>query len=104
MRKATNWERYFKKQMGDPEMKALVEEELKGLRVGLQPGTLPPQRRSGRPPRARPRSPGRARASKPVEALPAYQRAVAPAASAVSEASAKVGPGGSCLERGEAGT
>ena len=44
MRKATNWERYFQKQMGDPEMKALVEEELKALRVGLQLATLRQQK------------------------------------------------------------
>ena len=44
MRKATNWERYFQKQMGDPEMKALVAEELKALRVGLQLATLRQQK------------------------------------------------------------
>ena len=36
MRKATSWDRYFQKQMGDPEMKRLVEEELKALRVGVE--------------------------------------------------------------------
>lgn len=40
MRKATNWDRYFQKQMDDPEMKALVEEELKALRVGVQLAAL----------------------------------------------------------------
>ncbi len=36
MKKVTNWNLYFKKQMSDPEMESLVEEELKGLRVGAQ--------------------------------------------------------------------
>ena len=44
MKKVTNWDRYFQKQMGDPEMKALVEEELKALRVGLQLATLRQQK------------------------------------------------------------
>ncbi|OGK81994.1 MAG: hypothetical protein A2X52_15305 [Candidatus Rokubacteria bacterium GWC2_70_16] len=44
VRKATNWDRYFQKQMGDPEMKALVEEELKALRVGVQLATLRQQK------------------------------------------------------------
>ena len=36
MKKTTNWDRYFQKQMGDPEMRALIEEELKALRVGAE--------------------------------------------------------------------
>lgn len=36
MKKATNWDLYFQKQMGDPEMRALIEEELKALRVGAE--------------------------------------------------------------------
>ncbi len=36
MKKTTNWDLYFQKQMGDPEMKAFVEEELKALRVGTE--------------------------------------------------------------------
>jgi len=36
MKKPTNWDLYFRKQMGDPEMQVLVEEELKALRVGVQ--------------------------------------------------------------------
>ena len=39
-----------------------------------------------------------------VEALAAGQRAVGPAASGFTEASARVVPGGSCLEPGEADT
>jgi DNA-binding Xre family transcriptional regulator len=30
----TNWDRYFQAQMNDPELRRLVEEELKALRVG----------------------------------------------------------------------
>ena len=44
MKKVTNWDRYFQKQMGDPEMKALLEEELKALRVGVQLATLRQQK------------------------------------------------------------
>ena len=44
MRKATNWGRYFQKQTGDAEMKALIEEELKALRVGVQLATLRQQK------------------------------------------------------------
>jgi transcriptional regulator with XRE-family HTH domain len=36
MRKITNWDLYYRKQMGDPEMRALVEDELKALRVGAE--------------------------------------------------------------------
>ena len=36
MRKRTNWDLYYQKQMGDPEMRALIEEELKALRVGAE--------------------------------------------------------------------
>lgn len=34
MKKTTNWDLYYQKQMGDPEMKGLIEEELKALRIG----------------------------------------------------------------------
>jgi DNA-binding Xre family transcriptional regulator len=34
MKKPTNWDLYFQKQMGDPEMKGFIEEELKTLRIG----------------------------------------------------------------------
>lgn len=36
MKKVTNWNLYFQKQMSDPELRALVEEELNALRVGAQ--------------------------------------------------------------------
>lgn len=36
MRRKTNWERYYQKQVRDPEMRALIEEELKALRVGAE--------------------------------------------------------------------
>ena len=36
MKKTTNWDLYYQKQMGDPEMLALIEEELKALRVGAE--------------------------------------------------------------------
>ncbi len=36
MKKTTNWDLYYQKQMGDPEMRALIEEELKALRVGAE--------------------------------------------------------------------
>ena len=35
MKKATNWDLYFQKQMADPQMRNL-EEEFKALRVGIQ--------------------------------------------------------------------
>lgn len=35
MKKATNWTRYFQTQMADPQVRRLVEEELKALRVGV---------------------------------------------------------------------
>ena len=36
MKRTTNWDLYFQKQMGDPEMKGLIEEELKALRIGAE--------------------------------------------------------------------
>ena len=36
MKKTTNWDLYYQKQMGDPEMRALIEEELKALRIGTE--------------------------------------------------------------------
>ena len=36
MKRTSNWDLYYQKQMGDPEMRALIEEELKALRVGAQ--------------------------------------------------------------------
>jgi len=36
MKKMTNWELYYQKQMGDPEMRTLIEEELRALRVGAE--------------------------------------------------------------------
>ena len=45
MKKMTNWDLYYQKQMGDPEMRSLVEEELKVLRVGAQIVKLRQQKR-----------------------------------------------------------
>jgi transcriptional regulator with XRE-family HTH domain len=36
MKKTSNWDLYFQKQMGDPAMKGLIEEELKALRIGVE--------------------------------------------------------------------
>ena len=36
MKKPTNWDRYFRKQLGDPEMRGLIEDEIESLRVGIQ--------------------------------------------------------------------
>ena len=36
MKRATNWDLYFQKQLSDPDMRALIEEELESLRVGMQ--------------------------------------------------------------------
>jgi DNA-binding Xre family transcriptional regulator len=44
MKKATNWDLYFQKQMTDPEVRTLVEEELKALRVGAQIAKLREER------------------------------------------------------------
>lgn len=45
MKRTTNWNLYFQKQMGDPEMRVLIEEELKALRVGAEIARLRQQRR-----------------------------------------------------------
>ena len=53
MKRATNWDLYFQRQMGDPEMKGLIEEELKALRIGAelakirQPRSEPDSRNDG---------------------------------------------------------
>lgn len=36
MKRTTNWDLYFQKQLGDPQMKGLIEEELKSLRIGAE--------------------------------------------------------------------
>ena len=36
MKKPTGWDLYFQKQLGDPEMRGLIDEELESLRVGIQ--------------------------------------------------------------------
>ena len=36
MKRPTNWDRYFRTQMKDPEVRQVVEEELKALRVGAK--------------------------------------------------------------------
>ena len=44
MKRPTNWARYFRVQMKDPELRSLVEEELKGLRIGVQLARIRQQR------------------------------------------------------------
>jgi DNA-binding Xre family transcriptional regulator len=36
MKKPTNWDLHFRKQLGDPEMRGLIEQEIESLRVGTQ--------------------------------------------------------------------
>jgi DNA-binding Xre family transcriptional regulator len=36
LKKRTSWDLYFQKQLGDPEMRRLIEEEIESLRVGMQ--------------------------------------------------------------------
>jgi DNA-binding Xre family transcriptional regulator len=36
MKKPTNWDLYFRKQLGDPETRELIEGEIESLRVGTQ--------------------------------------------------------------------
>lgn len=36
MKKPTNWDLYFRKQLDDPEMRGLIEQEIESLRVGTQ--------------------------------------------------------------------
>jgi DNA-binding Xre family transcriptional regulator len=36
MKKPTNWDLYFRKQLSDREMRGLIEEEIESLRVGSQ--------------------------------------------------------------------
>ncbi len=36
MKKPTNWDLYFRKQLGEPGMRRLIEEEIESLRVGTQ--------------------------------------------------------------------
>src|SRR5438128_9491515 len=36
MKKPTSWDLYFQKQLGDPEMRGLIDEEIESLRVGIQ--------------------------------------------------------------------
>jgi len=36
MKKRTSWDLYFQKQLGDPEMRGLIDEEIESLRVGIQ--------------------------------------------------------------------
>jgi transcriptional regulator with XRE-family HTH domain len=44
MKKPTNWERYYAQQMENPNVRWLVEEELKALRVGVQIARLRQQK------------------------------------------------------------
>jgi len=36
MKKPTNWELYFRKQLGVPEMRGLIDKEIQSLRVGME--------------------------------------------------------------------
>ena len=36
MKKPTNWDLYFRKQLGESRMRGLIEEEIESLRVGTQ--------------------------------------------------------------------
>ena len=45
MKKPTNWDLYFRKQLGDPETRELIEGEIESLRVGAQIARLRQQRR-----------------------------------------------------------
>ena len=36
MKKPTSWDLYFQKQLDDPEMRGLIDEEIESLRVGTQ--------------------------------------------------------------------
>jgi DNA-binding Xre family transcriptional regulator len=45
MKKPTNWDLYFRKQLADPEMRELIEGEIESLRVGTQIARLRQQRR-----------------------------------------------------------
>jgi DNA-binding Xre family transcriptional regulator len=40
MRRRTNWNRYYDKQMRSPRMRRLVEDELRALRIGVQVAKL----------------------------------------------------------------
>ena len=44
-RPTTNWNRYYRAQMRDPELRQLVDDELKALRVGAQLARLRERRR-----------------------------------------------------------
>ena len=45
MKKTTNWTRYVETQMRNPRMRALIEEELKALRVGVELAKLRQRRK-----------------------------------------------------------
>jgi len=45
MKKPTNWDLYFRKQLGDPETRELIEGEIESLRVGTQIAALRQKRR-----------------------------------------------------------
>jgi len=36
MKKPTNWDLYFRKQLDEPEMRGLIDQEIESLRVGTQ--------------------------------------------------------------------
>ena len=45
MKKTTNWDLYFRKQLGDPETRELIEGEIESLRVGTQIARMRQKRR-----------------------------------------------------------
>lgn len=45
MKKPTNWDVYFHKQMSDVAMRGLIEEELRALRIGAQLAKIRQQKR-----------------------------------------------------------
>lgn len=44
-RKTTNWQKFYKEQMKDQELNALVEEELRSLRIGAKLASLRQQKK-----------------------------------------------------------
>lgn len=49
MKKPSNWDRYFRKQLGDPEMRGLIEDEIESLRVGIQIAKMRQKKRLSQP-------------------------------------------------------
>jgi len=45
VKRPTNWDLYFRKQLADPEMRELIEGEIESLRVGIQIARMRQKRR-----------------------------------------------------------